>query len=125
MEQGQEARPSERFSGEAAMIDLEREAASLLEQAGESSHGHAQKTLYRHGGVTVAMFALREGAGLPAHAADGVVCVQALRGRLVMRAGDARFELEPGGMVRMAPRVTHDLTAQTAGVALVHIARGE
>lgn len=44
-------RPSERFAGDTGTLDLEREATDLLEHAVGSEHGHAQRTLYRHGGV--------------------------------------------------------------------------
>lgn len=116
-------RASERFLGDVGLIDLDQEAADLLERATHSQHGHAQRTLYRHSGSTIAMFAFRGAAGLPSHRADGVVSVQVLRGRIELNAGGECFELAPGRMVRMAPGLPHDLRAIAASVVLVHIAR--
>lgn len=115
-------RPADRFAGDAASLDLDREAADLLERAAGSEHGHAQRTLYRHGGLTVAMFAFRAHAGLPAHAAGGVVSVQVLRGRVTMHAGDERFDLPAGRMLRMTPGITHDVTTEIPSVILLHVA---
>lgn len=116
-------RPSERFAGDTGTLDLEREATDLLEHAVGSEHGHAQRTLYRHGGVTIAMFAFREHATLPPHAVDGVVSVHVLRGRVTMTAGDSRFELVAAHLVRMTPKVTHDVSASSPSVVLIHIAQ--
>jgi quercetin dioxygenase-like cupin family protein len=118
-------RPSTRFEGEAGLLDLEQEATDLLERSVESPHGHAQRTLYRHAGATIAMFAFRAEAELPPHAADGVVSVQVLRGHVTMQAGASRFGLPAGQMVRLAPGVTHDVRASEPSVILTHIARTE
>ncbi len=117
------ARPSARFEGEAGLLDLEHEASDLLEQSVGSRHGHAQHTLYRYAGVTIAMFALQENAALPRHAADGVVSVHVLRGQITINAGATRFDLPAGRLVRMEPRVAHDVRASTPSVILLHIAR--
>ncbi|MFI4896776.1 MAG: cupin domain-containing protein [Phycisphaerales bacterium JB059] len=118
-------RPSVRFEGETGLLDLEQEAADLLERSVESPHGHAQRTLYRHAGATIAMFAFRAGAQLPPHAADGVVSVHVLRGHVTMQAGASRLELPAGQMLRLAPGVTHDVSASEPSVILTHIASTE
>lgn len=120
----QNIRPSERFAGQTGVLDLEWEASDLLGRAIESEHGHTQRTLYRLGGATIAMFALREHAALPPHAADGVVSVHVLRGRVRVHAGGETFELEAGRLIRMTPGLEHDLHAEAPSVVLVHIARG-
>lgn len=119
----QHSRPSERFSGDAGVIDLQQEAADLLERAIQSAHGHAQRTLYRHQGTTIAMFALREGAALPPHAADGVVTVHVLRGHARMNVENRQLDVASGHLARLIPGTTHDLRAQVPLVVLVHIAR--
>ncbi len=116
-------RPSERFAGSAGFIDLDCEAAELLERAKSSPHARAERTLYRHQGVTIAMFAFQESASLPSHAADGVVSVQVLTGRVRIAAGDESFTLSRGQLLRMVPKLTHDLHAEDSSVVLVQIAR--
>ena len=118
-------RPSARFEGEAGLLDLEQEASDLMEHSVGSKHGHAQRTLYRYAGVTIAMFALQENAALPRHAADGVVSVHVLRGQITINAGETRFDLAAGQLVRMEPRLAHDVCASMPSVILLHIARIE
>ncbi len=117
------ARASERFSGASAMINLAHEAEELLGRAADSQNGHAQRALYRHGGKTIALFALIVDATLPPHAADGVVSVHVLRGRVVMNAGEARYDAPPGSLVRLKPKVVHDVRAEEDSVILVHISK--
>lgn len=122
MKDEQHVRPSERFSGNAGAIDLEQDAADLLERSARSDHARAERTLYRHEGVTIALFALQRGAMLPPHTADGVVSVHVLMGRVRMSVGSERFDLPSGQLLRLAPGLTHDLHAVETSVVLVHIA---
>lgn len=105
----------------AALIDLEDAGSELLEAAAASANGRAQRVLHRHGRTTILMFALSDNAAVPAHAAAGVVSVQALRGRVLLGVGDGGFEVTPGRMVWIHPGVVHDLRAQGPSVVLVHV----
>jgi len=116
-------RPADRFSGAVGLIDLSSDAKELLERAAQSPHGHAQRTLYRHGGATIAMFAFRADSKLPPHAADGVVSLQVLSGQVRMIAGDDCLDLAAGHLVRMAPGCEHDLCAPVPSVVLLHVCR--
>ncbi|MEZ6233439.1 MAG: hypothetical protein R3B68_04545 [Phycisphaerales bacterium] len=118
--QGQ--KPQERFEGSAGLIHLDQVAGELLELADTAASGRASRTLYRYGPVTVAMFAFRTGGELPAHAADAVVTIQCLRGRVQVSAGDDLFDVAVHGLTRLAPRQVHAVRAESASVILVHIA---
>lgn len=115
-------RPSERFSGAAGVLDLDAVAADLLGATDADRHGRAQRTLYRFGGVSIAMFAFRAGASLPTHSTESVVSIHVLRGQVSMHAGSSRFELTAGQVLRLEPRTPHDLEAVAPSVILVHIA---
>lgn len=117
-------RPSERFSGSAGVIDIHGTAGELLASAEAGPHGRVQRTLYRGGGVTIAMFAFQAGAALPSHSAGAVVSVHVLHGRVSMVAGGDPFELRSGQLLRIEPRVTHEVLALDPSVILVHIAAG-
>ncbi len=64
--------PESRFAAPALVFDLAAEAASLRAE-GPALHGRRQKTLFKHGSRTVALFVLQSGAGLPEHKAGGTV----------------------------------------------------
>ena len=118
--QGQ--KPHERFDGTAGLIRLEQSATDLLELADSAAHGRASRTLYRYGPVTVAMFAFRAGAELPAHTADAVVTIQCLRGSVQVSADDDLFSIKAHDLVRLEPKVFHAVHAESTAVIVVHIA---
>lgn len=115
------ARPAQRFTGETGVLDLDRHAGELLESADKSASGHAQRTLYRHGGASVAMFAFEPGGRLPTHQVDGVVTIQVLSGEVSVTASTESRPIRPGSLLRMRPGVSHDVRARTRAVILAHI----
>lgn len=121
-EKHQKTPPSERFDPPSDRLRVGEVADELIAQAQASEHGRAQRTLYRHRGVTIAMFAFSDGGSLPSHAAAAVVSVHLVHGRVSMRAGEQAFELSEGDLVRMEPRVVHEVRAMAPSAILVHIA---
>lgn len=115
-------RPSERFSGDAGVLDVRDIATELLGAADAERHGRSQRTLHRSGGVTIAMFAFRAGASLPKHAADAVVSIHVLHGEVSVTAGGRPFALREGQLLRLEPRTPHEVVAALPSVVLVHIA---
>ena len=104
--------PEERFIPAQHAIDLAAAAHELLAEPLPGERKHRQKTLYRHGPVTVALFLFERGAGMPQHEAEGVVTVHVLEGRLRMAAEGKTHTLGPGQLLIMAPRVRHDVFAE-------------
>jgi quercetin dioxygenase-like cupin family protein len=104
--------PEERFAPPAQAFDLAGAAAELAREPSTSSRGHRQKTLYRHGAATLALFLFEAGARMPQHRAAGTVFIQALEGRLTVQAEGRRHELPAGSVLVLAPDVPHDVTAE-------------
>lgn len=108
--------PDERFKSPQHLIDLERAARELSAEepapSGPAQHGHRQKTLYRHGSLTIALFLFDAGAGLAEHQAEGVVTIQVLQGRISISAEDQQHTLTAGRMLVLAPGVRHDVRAE-------------
>jgi len=116
-------RAEERFAGPVDVLSLDNEAAELGDTLRSSGRDHTQKTLYRCGGTTVAMFAIQAMKGLPPHAVDGVVTIQPIEGEVSVHAADEEMKLRPGELLRMRPSVQHDVRAETPSIIMVHIAR--
>lgn len=114
-------KPRERFEGAAGLLHLDQTATELLGLVDDDPHGRAQRTLYRHGQATVAMFAFRAGASLAEHAADAVVTIQCFRGRVRVTADDDAFDLATHDLVRLEPGVPHAVIAESAAAVVVHI----
>ena len=104
--------PDERFAAQAQQFDLDVAAGELAREAASGSQGHRQKTLYRHGNSTLAMFLFPAGTGLREHRAGGTVFIQVLAGRLTVTAQGHRHDLSAGGVLVMAPDVPHDVHAE-------------
>jgi len=105
--------PRQRFAHQEQFFDLNAEAEEILSEPVEMTQGHRQLALYRHGPMTVGMFVFQEGGRLPDHAANGVVSIQALSGSIEVTTPAKTHTLEPGQMLVLAPKVTHDVAAKT------------
>ena len=103
--------PERRFAAPVVAFSLNDAVAELRRERGGGQHGHRQKALYRHGPTTVALFDFDEGAALTEHAADGAVVIQALNGRLEVRADGRTHRLDAGALLAMAPGVPHEVRA--------------
>lgn len=103
-------------------LDLEAAADKLVQRL--AGHGRQTESLAREAGVSVIMMAMEAGDNLKEHAADGVVAVQLLRGRVSLSASDETFELERGRMLLFQPGVRHDVLAHEQSVILLTVTGG-
>jgi quercetin dioxygenase-like cupin family protein len=115
------AAPSDRYDAPALAFDLHAEAAAIRAEPAPVRHGHRQKTIYKHGGRTMAVFVMEDGAALPEHATAGSVTIQALEGRIVVTAAGAEHRLDPGHIVALHPGVRHDVRAVGQSVFLLQV----
>jgi quercetin dioxygenase-like cupin family protein len=115
--------PDERFAAAQRKIDLAAATAELAAEGRPGSKGHHQKTLYRHGQATIALFAFEAGGRMDEHVTAGTVSIHALDGRLRVNAGGEAHVLTAGQLVVLAPGVKHDLTAEepTRMLLTVHL----
>jgi quercetin dioxygenase-like cupin family protein len=104
--------PTERFAAPAQAFDLDAAAAELAGETTAAHGGHRQKTLYRHGPSTLALFLFEPGGALREHRTNGIVFIQILRGRLTVHAAGQRHDLPAGRVLVMSPGVPHDLHAE-------------
>jgi quercetin dioxygenase-like cupin family protein len=103
--------PDVRFAAAQHSFDLHAVVRELLAEPATSVRGHRQKTLYRHGRLTVALFAFDGGGSLPPHTAAGAVTINVLQGRLRVRTPDEEHDLPAGNLLVLAPGVQHDVAA--------------
>lgn len=113
--------PEDRFAGAQIPVDLNRAASRLREEQQTGEAGHRQQTLYKEGGLTIALFAFERFSHLPAHRAAGTVTMHALRGRLKITGGGQVHELQTGQMLVLAPGVEHAVAAEEESDMLVTV----
>jgi quercetin dioxygenase-like cupin family protein len=102
--------PRERFAGSEQVISLEHAFAELPRESVQRQ-GHMQKTLYRHGPTTTAIFAFDAGSGLKKHSVDGEAIVHVIEGRVKISTENSEYELGANQLILLNPGVTYDLEA--------------
>ncbi|HMN41278.1 MAG TPA: cupin domain-containing protein [Phycisphaerales bacterium] len=116
--------PTDRFDAPALTFDMKAQAAALRAEPTPARHGHRQKTLYKHGGRSIALFVMDPGAALAEHAAAGTVSIQAVEGELMVSVGGADQRLDPGHLLVMAPGTRHAVRAAGPSVFLLQVSLG-
>ncbi len=73
--------------------------------------------------MRVMLMSLRAGQGLPEHAANGLVTVYSVGGRVLFHEGDHCSEMVPGKLIRLTPGRVHRLEAKEDSRLLVTMIR--
>ncbi len=113
--------PADRFDAAAIDFDLAEQLAALRQEPTPARHGHRQKTLFKHGGRTIALFSLEPGGGMHEHAAQGLVTIQCIEGRIAVEAAGSRRELLGGGLLVLTPGELHSVEGVTPSAFLLHV----
>lgn len=117
--------PIERFAADQHPFDLRAEIESLKAEHAPSSKGHRQKTLYKRGDATVALFRFERGGGLASHKTNGTVTIHVIEGKLRIgtldAGGIAEHVLTAAQLVVLAPSVPHDVHALEDSTMLLQV----
>jgi len=117
--------PIERFAADQHAFDLRAEIESLKAEHAPSSKGHRQKTLYKRGDATIALFRFERGGRLTTHKANGTVTIHVIDGK--MRVGTPGSSppgdhiLTAAQLVVLAPNVPHDVHALEDSTMLLQV----
>jgi quercetin dioxygenase-like cupin family protein len=76
-------------------------------------------TLFKTPALGLVLLALKKGARLPEHRAEGSLTVQLVSGRVRVEAASRRLELEPGDVLVLEPRLGHALEAVQESAVLL------
>ena len=84
--------------------------------------GQNARTLIKYDDLRVVLMALKAGAKIPAHQANGRISVQLLSGDVRLNASERAFDLLPGSLLALDHRAPHDLEALEESAVLLTIA---
>ena len=115
--------PQERFAPSSLQFNLREWAAKLRAEPHDAIDGHRQMAIYRHGPVTLLLFAFDRGGELREHQVDGVVTIHVLSGRLTVDAGEVHANLNAGELITLAPGLPHTAKATEGAEAIVTVHR--
>jgi quercetin dioxygenase-like cupin family protein len=113
--------PDDRFAPQQIEIDLNATAARVRSEPRSGERGHRQETLYRQGGLTIALFLFERFTHLPPHRAAGVVNMHVLRGRLKITVEKQVHELGSGQMLVLTPGMEHSVAAEEESEMLLTV----
>ncbi len=113
--------PSGRFGESQHALDWKKLLRALRGEAHLGAHGHRQMTIFHHMPVTMVLFSFEPSGELADHAANGLVCIEALEGRLVVRAEAQTHELESGMILILQPGVRHSVRAESESAMLLTV----
>jgi quercetin dioxygenase-like cupin family protein len=92
-------------------FDLGVVARELRGEEAYERSGHAARTLVREPDLRLVVIALKDGARISEHKAQGTTTVHALAGLLRLRLGERLVELSAGQMLVMDRGLPHDVEA--------------
>lgn len=104
--------PQTRFAPPQIALDLNAIVSRLRSEPQTGEGGHRQETLYKDGGLTIALFVFERFTGLKEHRATGIVNIHVLHGTLKVTAEEQVHELRTGHMLILAPGVPHLVRAE-------------
>lgn len=84
--------------------------------------GQNARTLIKYDDLRVVLMALKAGARIPEHEANGRISVQVLSGHVRLNASGRAFNLLPGSLLALDERAPHDLEALEESAILLTIA---
>jgi quercetin dioxygenase-like cupin family protein len=116
--------PEDRFAGAAHLYDLGASAQGLREEEQAARHGHRQVTLVHDDGITVVLFDFEAGGELPNHAADGLVMVQVIAGRIDVATREETHSMPAGSLLVLAAGIRHDVIAREPSQMLLTVHLG-
>lgn len=102
-------------------FDLAGELAQLAREPQPIS-GHTAKTLVKYDDFRIVLIALRAGARIPGHQAEGRISVHTIRGHIRIRAIERTFDLPVGSLLALDRRLPHDVEALEDSAFLLSIA---
>ncbi len=113
--------PEIRFAPAQVEVDLNAVAARLRQEPQAGEGGHRQETVYKDGGLTVALFLFERFTGLLEHQTAGTVSMHVLRGRIKISAEDQVHDLRAGQILVLSPGIKHTVAAEEESQMLVMV----
>ena len=104
--------PAKRFAPSEHSLSLDEEFDKLSGEKHPAVNGHRQEAIYKHGPMTLVVFAFDSGGFMKEHEVrDGTVTIHVLEGDLTVRTSENEYRLSRNGVLLLAPGVKHDVMA--------------
>lgn len=92
-------------------IDLLLYMSQIKEETSWKDGKRNAITVFKTNGLRIVLIALREGAEMARHTADGIISVQVLEGQIQFNTDQQSVELGKGQMLALHERIPHSVNA--------------
>lgn len=76
-------------------------------------------TVFKTNGMRIVLIALRKGAEMIKHKADGLISLQVLEGQIMFKTDEQTVELGKGQMLALHEAISHDVLAKEEAIFLL------
>jgi len=113
---------SHEVSGDVLLLDIDQEAADVMDAARAAGVGHAAKTLVKDGPLRLIILGFKAGSSLREHSAQGPLSIQVVSGTVGLETAGGSQVIEPGKTLVLGASIAHSVQASTDAVLLLTIA---
>ena len=92
-------------------IDIPAFAKQIKEESTWKESDRNAIAVFKTNGLRIVLIALRKGAEMARHSADGIISVQVLEGQMQFNTEQLSFELSKGQMMALHERIPHSVLA--------------
>ena len=100
-------------------IDLNKLILQIKQEQGWKEKDRNAITVYKTQGMSLVLMALKEGAELKKHLAQGIITVQVLEGKIRFTTDEKEVERSKGEMLTLHEKIPHSVLALEESVFLL------
>lgn len=119
---GHEYLSSHEISADVLLLDIDQEAAGVMDAARVAGVGHAAKTLVKDGPLRLIILGFKAGSSLREHRTEGPLSIQVISGTVSLETTGGSQALEPGKTLVLGASIAHSVEAKSDAVLLLTIA---
>lgn len=104
------------------VMDINQFMEQVRREPARQNRDHTAITIFKSEQMRIVLIGLHEGAGLPAHTANGMISVQVVEGHISLTAGQQTAELNKGQMLALHEKIPHSVIAKRETFFLLTVA---
>ncbi len=102
-------------------LDIPFFIKNILKEKSWKSKDRNSITIYKTNGLSIVLVALKKGAELTKHTADGIVALQVLKGKIIFKTEDKSVELGKRQMIALHSGIPHSVVAKKKTIFLLTV----
>lgn len=113
--------PSRHLTDSTIVLDLESQLKEIKLEEAMQRNGHSARTLVKYPNFRIVLIAIKKGACIPKHKADGAISIQVLQGQIHLLIARHPVNLSSGHLLALDQSFPHDIEAMEDSAFLLSI----